>query len=346
MDHKVIQTYYGDTLADASQLKTNACCTPDVIPDYIKNSLSRIHPEIRATYYGCGLVAPEALENMHILDLGCGTGQDCYLLAQWAGKNGRVTGIDMTAKQLDIAKQYLDWHATQFGYANVAFMHGYLEHMETLPLPEASFDIIVSNCVLNLTQNKPAVFDTIFKLLKPGGEFYFSDTYADRRMPQHLVNNPVLYAECLSGALYLGDFLPLAKKAGFPDPRLVSHRKIALDNTDIQKTCGDISFYSATWRLFKLDGLENGHENYGQSVVYRGTLAHHPDRLYLDTTYTLPTGKKIPVCGNTYRMLRHTRFQTHVDFFGNTDSHYGAFPNTPPSYACDTIPPAASSDCC
>jgi arsenite methyltransferase len=94
------------------------------------------------------------------------------------------------------------------------------------PLEPASFDVIVSNCVINLSIDKPAVFSGAFALLKPGGELYFSDVYCDRRLPESVRADPELYGECLGGALYWNDFLPMAKRTGFLDPRLVTSRPI------------------------------------------------------------------------------------------------------------------------
>ena len=93
-------------------------------------------------------------------------------------------------------------------------MKGYLESLSELDLEPGSFDLIISNCVINLCTDKPAVFSAAYDLLKPGGEVYFADVYADRRMPQDLIDDPILYGECLSGALYWGDYNAMAKAAG------------------------------------------------------------------------------------------------------------------------------------
>ena len=329
MKHEVVQDYYGKELQDSADLKTDACCTLGSMPDYIKPVMAKIHPEVSSKYYGCGLVAPELLEGMRILDLGSGSGQDCYVLSALVGENGSVVGVDMTDEQLAVANQHIDYHREVFGYSipNVTFMKGYIEKLDELGLEGESFDIIISNCVINLSPDKRAVLDQAYRLLKPGGEMYFSDVYADRRVPAELMADPVLYGECLSGALYWNDFLNLAKEAGFVDPRLVEDRPLGIDNPEVAAKIGHINFYSATYRLFKLDELEPSSENYGQSVTYKGTIPHNGCAFSLDKNNRFPKGKVIAVSGNTWRMLRESRFARHFDFGGDFSTHQGNFDN-------------------
>ncbi len=322
-----VKDYYGKILQSSGDLKTDACCTDTDLPDHIKQAMSRIHPEVAARYYGCGLVRPQQLEGMRILDLGSGSGRDCYILAQLVGENGFVLGVDMTDEQLAVANQYIDYHTEVFGYkkTNIAFKKGYIERLNELELEDNSFDIIVSNCVINLSPDKEAVLKEAWRVLKPGGELYFSDVYSDRRVPEHLIKDPVLYGECLSGALYWNDFQNLAKKCGFLDPRLAEDRPLNIDNANIEKLIGHINFYSATYRLFKLDGLEPACEDYGQCVVYKGTIAHHEELFILDKHHAIETGRHFPVCGNTWRMLQETRFKPHFEFYGDMSKHFGIF---------------------
>ncbi len=325
---EAVQKYYGETLTNSQDLQTNACCTDAALPHFVKPLLARVHAEVKARYYGCGLVLPELLEGLTILDLGCGAGRDVYVLSQLVGEKGQVIGVDMTEEQLAVARRHEKYHQKAFGYkrGNVRFLHGNIERLDELELADASVDLIVSNCVINLAADKAAVLREAFRVLKPGGELYFSDVYSDRRIPADLARDPVLYGECLSGALYWNDFLQLARNSGFTDPRLADDRPVTIDNPELIEKTGNIRFYSATYRLFKLPDLELACEDHGQSVVYRGTIPHHAHAFRLDKHHFIETGRQFPVCGNTWRMLHDTRFIKHFDFYGDFDRHFGIFP--------------------
>ena len=320
-----VQDYYGRQLQSSADLKTTACCDFSAMPNWLKPLLSNIHPEVLSRYYGCGLVCPPLLEGCRVLDLGSGTGRDVYALAQLVGASGEVIGVDMTDEQLAVAENHRAWHAEKFGFDNVRFIKGYIEKLDELGLEDASFDVIVSNCVINLSPDKDAVLREIQRLLKPGGEFYFSDVYADRRVPEAVRADPVIYGECLGGALYWNDFVSLAKRHGFADPRLVEDRPLAITDPAIAAVTGTLRFFSATYRLFKLDGLEPACEDYGQAVIYRGSVPNCAHAFVLDKHHYIEAGKVFPVCGNTWAMLADTRFREHFEFIGNFTTHYGLF---------------------
>ena len=352
--HAEVQRYYGEVLRSTDDLQTTACCTGDVPPDYLRAALTRIHDDVLTRYYGCGLVLPEAVEGTEILDLGCGAGRDVYILSQLVGADGCVVGIDMTPEQLAVARRHRQFHADTFGHprSNVEFIDGNIECLGETELADDRFDIIVSNCVINLATDKQAVLDEAYQLLKPGGEMYFADIYADRRIPGHLQNDPVLYGECLSGALYWNDFLDIARRAGFGDPRLVTDRPVAVEADELAEKVGEIRFSSATCRLFKLPELEPTNEDYGQSARYRGSVPHQPDRLVLDKQNVFAAGETVAVSGNTARILAGSRLAPHFKLSGEANCHAGPFGVSTsgivaaavPAFARGTCGPAAPSE--
>jgi len=130
----------------------------------------------------------------------------------------------MTSEQIDVANQYIQYHTDKFGYdkPNVSFVQGYIEKLVEAGLQPNYFDIIVSNCVVNLSPDKKAVLSEGFKVLKPGGELYFSDVYSDTELSDEIRKDNVLWGECISGALHWKTLHSLAKEVGFTKPHLVS----------------------------------------------------------------------------------------------------------------------------
>ncbi len=320
-----VQNYYGKTLQSTQDLQTNACCTLQQPPKHIKNALKNVHQAVQEKYYGCGLTIPDKLTGLRILDLGSGSGRDCYIAAQLVGAQGEVVGVDMTDEQLAVANEYKKHHAEVFGFDNVKFIKGNIEKLDELGLEPGSFDLIISNCVINLATDKEKVLKDAFNLLRPGGEMYFSDVYSTRRIPEALQKDSVLWGECLSGALYWNDFLSLSKQAGFKDPRAVEDKPITINSPAVEEKLGDIQFYSVTYRLFRLDSLETDCEDYGQAVRYKGTIAESEVAFTLDGHHYFEKGKIESVCGNTFMMLHDTRYKDDFEFYGDFSTHYGIF---------------------
>ena len=324
---ETVKDYYGKTLKSNGDLKTTACCSYESMPKSLARILDKIDDEILNRFYGCGSPLPPMLQGQTVLDLGCGTGRDVYLAAYLAGENGHVIGIDMTEEQLSIARRHVDSQMKRFGFKknNVEFKKGYIENLASVGIEDNSIDIVISNCVLNLSPNKDRVFKEIFRILKPGGELYFSDVFSDRRVPEQLRSNPILYGECLGGALYVEDFRRLLANLGCPDYRVVKTTQIELTNEDLEKLAGGIKFYSITVRAFKLEQLEDICEDYGQVALYKGTIDENPHSFVLDDHHTFFKGKPMLVCGNTASMLQDTRFSPHFEIIGNRSVHYGPF---------------------
>ncbi|MEO6103708.1 MAG: methyltransferase domain-containing protein [Pseudoxanthomonas sp.] len=335
-----VRRYYGEVLSSSSDLKTGACCPTDAMPPALRTMLEDVHPEVKDRFYGCGSPLPPALEGMTVLDLGCGSGRDVYLLSRLVGASGRVIGVDMTAEQLVVARRHQDWHAARYGYStsNVEFVEGYIEDLAACGIGDASVDVVVSNCVLNLSPEKERVFAEILRVLKPGGELYFSDVFADRRIPAVLRRDPVLLGECLGGALYTEDFRRLMQRLGCPDVRVCAQSPVPLLDPDIEAKIGMVNFRSITMRAFRL-ALEDRCEDFGQVATYRGTVPGAAHAFVFDDHHRFETGKTLRVCGNTFDMLAQSRYASHFVLVGDAGTHFGLFD-------CGPAPAAVGSNDC
>jgi SAM-dependent methyltransferase len=330
--HLDLQEYYGRILQSTKDLKTRACClNGEKFPPSVAEAVGRLNPEILERYYSCGSPIPPLLKGMKVLDLGCGAGKDVFTVSQLVGEEGFVIGVDMTDEQLAVAERHIHSHMEKFGFArpNVEFKKGFMEDLRELGLEDESIDVVISNCVLNLSPDKERVFAEIFRVLKPGGELYFADVFAGRRVPDHLKDDPILHGECLAGAMYTEDFRRLFKKLGCADYRTMSSRRIDLGNPEIEERVGMVDFYSVTVRAFKLNGLEDICEDYGQVALYRGSIPDYPHFFDLDDHHRFITGKPMLVCGNTAAMVQETRYGKHFRVDGDRSVHFGPFDCSP-----------------
>ncbi|MDH4101131.1 MAG: methyltransferase domain-containing protein [Nitrospirota bacterium] len=347
--HQQLKEYYGKLLQSSSDLKTNACaCGEDAAPLPIRRIIKDIHPEIIDRFYGCGSPIPPLLDGCTVLDLGCGTGRDAYIIAKLVGKSGKVIGVDMTDEQLEVARRHIDWQTDRFGYSkpNMEFHQGYIEDLAESGIADNSVDVVISNCVINLSPDKPSVFREIFRVLKPGGELYFSDVFADRRIPVALKDDPILRGECLSGAMYIEDFRRLLREIGCADYRVVNKTAITIDNDEVRSKIGMVNFWSITVRAFKLAEMEDICEDFGQVAAYRGSIPGHPHYFDLDDHHRFFTGKRMPVCGNTASMLQNTRFSNHFIVEGDRSVHFGPFACAPATSKAASADSPLGGACC
>jgi len=335
-------------LKTQKDLKTSACCSVETFPEPMKSIIKNIEPEILDKFYGCGSPLPPLLEGCRVLDLGSGTGRDVYIASALTGENGFVTGVDMTDEQLNIACKYKDTQMKRFGFkrCNVDFKKGYIEDLKESGIKDNSQDVVISNCVINLSPDKRKVFSEIFRVLKPGGELYFADVFADRRVPDEIKNDPVLYGECLGGAMYIEDFRRMLRDLGCLDFRYMSKRKININDPKIAGKTGSITFCSMTVRVFKLDDLEDICEDFGQVAYYQGTIPDFPHQFVLDDHHMFIAHKPMLVCGNTASMLMNTRFGKHFRITGDKSRHFGPFPCGSVSKTLDSKNAWSGGSCC
>lgn len=340
----IVRDYYGKELAGRAGLKTGACCSNDRLPARLQSILATIHPEVLDRFYGCGSPIPDDVEGATVLDLGCGSGRDVFLLSSLVGEGGRVIGVDMTAEQLAVGRRHQVGQARAFGHraSNVSFVEGPFEDLATLGIADGSVDVVISNCALNLAADKARVFAEIWRVLKPGGELLFSDVFASRRLPPDVATDPLLVGECLGGALYVEDFRRLMASIGWRDYRLTARRPVTIGHPYAELLVGPTTFWSMTVRAFKLDDLEDCCEDYGQVATYLGTIPDAPVSYTLDDHHRFITGKPLLVCGNTAAMVGESRLKRHFIVDGYRTTHYGRFD-------CASAAPvsaSATSGCC
>lgn len=227
---QIVKEKYGE-IAERSQPKSSSSCCGGssccddmdysvMADDYSK--LKGYNPDADLQL-GCGLPTEFAKINAGdtVVDLGSGAGNDCFVTRTIAGPSGKVIGVDMTEKMIEKARK----NAATLGYDNVEFVFG---DIETIPLPESTADVVVSNCVMNLVPDKEKAFAETYRILKPGGHFSISDIVLRGDLPEGLKDDASMYAGCVSGALQQEDYLENVKKAGFKNIVIQKEKAITL----------------------------------------------------------------------------------------------------------------------
>jgi len=200
-------------------------CSPNGIPidikeisvgiGYSEDELANVPPEANMGL-GCGnpLALAGLKEGEVVLDLGSGGGFDCFLARAQVGETGYVIGVDMTPEMVNLARN----NAKKSGYPNIEFRLGEIEH---LPVADGSVDVIISNCVINLSLDKEQVFREAFRVLKPGGRLSTSDVVAIAQLPENIKQDLHLIASCIGGAEYVEDLRVMLQNAGFTEIRMI-----------------------------------------------------------------------------------------------------------------------------
>jgi arsenite methyltransferase len=217
----------------STNIKSSVCCGANTAPasreisksiGYTDTDMNAV-PEGANLGLGCG--NPVALASLKdgevVLDLGSGAGFDCFLAATRVGPRGKVIGVDMTPDMLDKARE----NSRQGNYKNVEFRLG---EIENLPVADNSVDIIISNCVINLSQDKPRVFKEAFRVLKPGGRIMVSDIVLTGQLPEKVLASLEAYVGCIAGASQKNDYLSAIKTAGFQDIAVVDETAFPVDS--------------------------------------------------------------------------------------------------------------------
>jgi arsenite methyltransferase len=210
--------------------EVKSCCgSTDAAKTYSKNigyADEEIESVPEGSDLGLGCGNPVALASLKkgetVLDLGSGAGFDCFLAAKKVGKKGKVIGVDMTPAMLDKARE----NSHKGNYENVEFRLG---EIENLPAADNSVDVIISNCVINLSVDKKQVFKEAFRVLKPGGRLMVSDIVLLKRLPDFIRNSIRVYVGCLSGALLKEEYIKTIKESGFKEVKVVQEKSFPVD---------------------------------------------------------------------------------------------------------------------
>jgi len=212
---KTVQAKYAEAAKTSSCGDSSACCDPITSNLYDERETAELPEQAVRASLGCG--NPTALATLNhgdiVLDLGSGGGIDVLLSARRVGPTGKAYGLDMTDEMLELART----NQREAGLTNVEFLKG---HIENIPLPDSSVDVIISNCVINLSGDKKLVLKEAFRVLKPGGRFAVSDVVVRGPVPDAVRRNMELWVGCIAGALQETEFERLLEDAGFRNVRI------------------------------------------------------------------------------------------------------------------------------
>jgi ubiquinone/menaquinone biosynthesis C-methylase UbiE len=310
--------------AAAAQAREAALCCP---VEYDARYLEALPPEVVERDYGCGDPSRHVRPGDVVLDLGSGGGKICFIAAQVAGKEGRIIGVDANPEMLALARGAAPKVAAKIGYANVEFLRARIQDLaldlealdaflarhpvrssddlarleaeqtrlrrEAPLVPDASVDLVVSNCVLNLVResDKRALIGEIFRVLKVGGRIALSDIVSDEPVPQRLKDDPELWSGCISGAFQEFELLRALEQAGF--------HGIALSDWKAEPfaVVEGIEFRSVTVTAHK--GKQGPCWEGNQAVIYAGPWRRVED----DDGHVLERGVRAAVCEKTFRLL-------------------------------------------
>jgi arsenite methyltransferase len=261
---RIVKEKYGEIAKASDEQNQSSCCcqSSDCCSsvDYTVFSenyekLDGYNPDADLNL-GCGVPTQYAgiKKGDSVLDLGSGAGNDCFVAHTLVGETGKVTGIDFTDEMFEKAGKNL----RKLGYKNVFFIKGDIEDM---PIPSNSYDVVLSNCVLNLVPDKNKAFSEIYRVLKPDGHFCVSDVVTKGFLPEKLRKDAEMYVGCVSGAIELDEYLGIIKQNGFHNIQMHKQKEILMPDELLTKylTCdelelfknGKVGIYSITVSGFK-----------------------------------------------------------------------------------------------
>ncbi|MBI2061896.1 MAG: methyltransferase domain-containing protein [Nitrospirae bacterium] len=277
--------------AAAAKEPQEALCCP---VKYDSEDLGHIPQDVIDRFYGCGgpVAAARIREGEVVVDFGSGAGIDCFIAAKKVGPNGRAIGVDMTDEMLDVARRCGTEVADRLGYNAVEFRKGYLEHV---PVEDRTADLVMSNCVINLSPDKKAVFAEMWRVLRDHGRAVISDIVSDRTVSMELQRDIQLRGACITGALTEEEFLAGLEKSGFYGLRLIDKKP--------WREVEGLHFSSITVEGFKFE-KKDGCRYIGQRAIYAGPFKAAID----EEGHLFPRNEPVEVCTDTAAKLRHAPY--------------------------------------
>ncbi len=255
--HDTVREHYAERIKSSASCCGDRCCSTDSRL-YPVDLLATVPADVSNTSYGCG--DPITLASLQpgetVLDLGSGAGLDCLLAAQKVGETGRVIGVDMTPEMIDRARA----NAKRVNATNVEFRQGYLEN---LPVDNSTIDVIISNCVINLSPDKEKVFAEAFRALKPGGKLAVSDIVTDGELPEVVRKSLAAWAGCVAGAVEAKQYIAMMEEVGFTD---ISIKPVFFDKETVDDALNEM----------KLDAVEYPREAVYKAVYSAKITAYKP----------------------------------------------------------------------
>ncbi|MEE9487538.1 MAG: methyltransferase domain-containing protein [Candidatus Brocadiales bacterium] len=302
---RAVREFYADA---ATEPQEELCCADTLSA----TDVAHIPAGVLERAYGCG--SPVTLAGIrrgeNVLDLGSGAGIDCFITAKKVGPDGLVIGVDMTDEMLDAARGFKTEVARSLGYDVVDFRKGFLEE---IPADAGSIDVILSNCVINLSPDKKQVFGEMWRVLKDHGRIVVSDIVSDQEVPDRLRADKELWGQCLSGALTEEEFLAFLEQAGFYGTEIISK--------SFWKEVEGYRFFSVNVRGYKYK-KSSGCTYSGHRAVYLG-----PQKAVIDEEgHLFPRGEEVEVCTDTANKLRRPPYSGSfvvIEPSGETDVNLG-----------------------
>jgi radical SAM protein with 4Fe4S-binding SPASM domain len=315
--HGIVRDFYGQA---AEKPQAELCCPVQPDPE----DLTHLPPEVVERFYGCGspVSAAALAPGETMVDLGSGAGIDCFIAAKKVGPDGHVYGVDMTDAMLKVANECRPQVADALGWDVVEFRRGLLE---SIPVEEGTADVVTSNCVINLSPDKPRVFREMWRVLKDHGRAVVADIVSEREVPPRMRADGQLWGECISGALTEDAFLAQLERAGFYG--------VSILKMTFWREVEGCRFFSVTARGYKFE-KKAGCTHIGQYAIYLGPLKAAID----EEGHLFPRGTAVEVCTDTAAKLSHPPY---ANSFAIVDDPRGDV-----AIGADDIGCAPGSGCC